>query len=80
MVTSILTILRTYPSCDIQRKDGTLLRKQVPTLDVTEELLKSYVSVYGDLVIVPKKLIGNSPTRQEQEAITILKDNLIDCC
>lgn len=75
MVTSVLTILRTYPSCDIQRKDGTALRKQVATSEVSEELLRSYVSVYGDLVIVPKKMMGNSPVRMEQEAMTILKDS-----
>lgn len=78
MVKAVLNILRTYPTCDIERKsDKQIIRKNINPSELTEELLKSYATLHGDLVLVPKRLQGNAPYRQENDAITLTRDSLL---
>lgn len=77
MIKSIITILRTYAACDVERaNDKQIIRKQLNPTEVTEDLLKSYASVHGDLLIIPKRYVGTSPQRVESEAIHIPKSLL----
>lgn len=56
----ILGILRSYPAFDIEKPDGTILRKQLRPGTDAEEILRSYAGMYGRLRIIPKRKQGNA--------------------
>lgn len=59
----ILVILRSYPAFDIDRPDGTNLRKQVrPGADM-EDIIRSYAGIYGRIRIIPKRKQGSAYVR-----------------
>ena len=66
---SVINILRTYPSCDIDKISGQLIRKSVATNELTEDLLSSYADVYGSIRIYPKKQMGAVQVRVVDEMI-----------
>lgn len=70
-ISAAINVLQSYPYCDIEKRDGTLLRKQVSTSEISEALLKSYATLNGDIRVIPKRLMGKAPLRIESEAILI---------
>ena len=68
---SVITILRTYPSCDIDRTSGQPIRKNVTSTELTEDLLSSYTSVYGNIRIYPRVVRGAVSVRVESEMIEL---------
>ena len=77
MLKNIITILKAYPAVDIfKNSDQTVIRRQLYPNEITEELLKSYAALHGDLYVMPKLMSGNSPRKVEDEAI-IIPRNLI---
>ena len=64
-ISEILVVLRTYPAFDIDKTDGTSLRKQLLVDDNTEELLTSYLKMHGTLRIYPKRKQGSAFMRDE---------------
>jgi len=62
-VSEVLVVLRTYPAFDIEKSDGTPLRRQVKWGQDTPELLQSYVRMYGQIKIVPKRKQGSAFVR-----------------
>lgn len=73
--TDIIRIARSYPYIDIEA-NGNVIRKQIQPTELSEELLRSYVSIYDKLTIVPKKMVGSSPMRIMDEAISFDKKTL----
>ncbi len=69
-IQSALTIIKTYPFVDIDTDQGTI-RKHLPTNELSADLIRSYLATYKRIMLVPKRLIGTSPQRQVQEAITL---------
>lgn len=69
-IQSALTIIRTYPFADIDTDQGTI-RKHLPTNELNVDLIRSYLTTYKRIMLVPKRLMGTSPQRQVQEAITL---------
>lgn len=73
---SIIKIIQTYPFVDIERTGGIMVRKHIETKELTEELIRSYVEVYGEIIIVPKRKTGNAFVRTEGENMTINRAQL----
>ncbi len=62
-VGEVLVVLRTYPAFDIEKTDGTPLRRQVKWAQDTPELLQSYVRMHGLIRVIPKRKQGNAYVR-----------------
>jgi hypothetical protein len=78
MLKNIITILKAYPAVDIFRNsDKSVIRRQLYPNEITEDLLKSFASVHGDLYVMPKLMSGNSPRKVEDEAIIIPRNLLV---
>lgn len=58
-----LVVLRTYPAFDIEKFDGTPLRRQVRMGQDTVELLQSYVRMHGQIRVIPKRKQGSAYVR-----------------
>jgi len=71
----VLQVLKTYPTVDIETKDK-LIRRNISTSELSEALLRSYVSIYSIITIIPKKMTGNAPMKVPDEAITISHKDL----
>jgi hypothetical protein len=69
-IQSALTIIKTYPFADIDNEQGTI-RRHVSTTDLTAELLRSYISAYKKITLVPKRMMGTSPQRLISEVIKV---------
>lgn len=76
MTTSdIVKIANSYPFIDIEA-NGNIVRKNIKPSELSEDLLRSYVSLYDKLSIVPKRMVGSSPMRIVDEAISFDKASL----
>lgn len=71
----VLQVLKTYPTVDIETKDK-LIRRNISTSELSEALLRSYVSIYSIITIIPKKMTGNAPMKVPDEAITVSHKDL----
>lgn len=69
-IQSVLTILKTYPFADID-SEGVTIRKHIATGDLSPDLVRSYLVQYHNITLVPKRMMGTSPVRNQQEAITL---------
>lgn len=70
-LTAVIQIVKTYPFADIDKADGGVIRKHIPTSELSEDMLRSYGAIYGAIRIIPKRLMGNAPLRLDNEAISI---------
>jgi len=52
-IKDVLQILQTYNHVDIESK-SKVIRKHIATDELSEELLKSYLAVYGEITLIPK--------------------------
>lgn len=62
-ISEVLVVLRSYPAFDIEKADGTLLRRQVKTGNDTGELLQSYTRMHGRIRVIPKRKQGSAYVR-----------------
>lgn len=69
-IQSTLTIIKTYPFADID-SEGITIRKHIATSDLTPDLVRSYLVQYRKITLVPKRMMGTSPIRNTQEAISL---------
>jgi hypothetical protein len=69
-INNTLTILQTYPFVDIESNGGNV-RKQLPTKELTTDLVQSYLQQYNSITLIPKKLMGNAPIRISSEKIEL---------
>lgn len=72
-LSAVIQVIRTHPFVDIEKIDGGIVRKHMPTSELSESTIRSYGAIYGDIRLVPKKLMGNAPLRLESEAIVVPK-------
>jgi hypothetical protein len=78
MIKNIITILKAYPAIDVFKdSDKSVIRRQLYPNEITEELLRSYAVLHGDLYIVPKLMSGNSPRKVEDETMVIPRNLLV---
>ncbi len=71
----VLNIIQSYSHVDIE-SEGKVIRKHLPTSDLTIDLLGSYLSIHGVLAIIPKKMMGNAPMKQTDETIMLNKSSV----
>lgn len=71
----VLQVLKTYPAVDIE-SSNKLIRRNISTEELSESLLRSYISMHSTITIIPKKMTGNAPIRIKDEAITIDKQSI----
>lgn len=62
-VGEVIAVLRTYPAFDVEKPDGTPLRRQIKWGNETAELLQSYVRMYGSIRVIPKRKQGSAYIR-----------------
>jgi len=71
----ILNIIQSYSHVDIE-SNGKIIRKHLPTGELSINLLGSYLSIHDTLSVIPKRMMGNAPMKQQDEAIIISKDSI----
>ncbi len=71
----VIEVLKTYSFVDIESR-GVMVRKQYPTAELSEGILRSYLAIHSSLSVVPKKMLGNSPMRLTDETIHLDKSDI----